>query len=744
MLNFYCKSVKSATTIHARLLIFVKKIMNKQNKQMPVRYKPLGSRQGPDFYFERSLDLIFSPGTFTVEIDHTNANVGLPIKFCGSEHYIVGTLVVTDSGNNGATQRNRITGQILMFTDRENCETMVYVRTFVAGEWNVWRALVMAGMYDNITTTDELVINVNKLVSEYKTLQSELEKVKIEKSALESFTIVGEVSDKILEYHSFFKNVRVEVISEEVASKYDLTSFALSLLRKGVPEGFAEIRWSVFDKAAGTRRYFWGEGEYLDLTSINNYGYTHVEQVKNGIKIAYDVDLANPLFPRSAFANNFSTEEPVMFVSRDRVNMAIENIIKEHLPETEINYGNLFDENKGHYIKLNQVVCDAKVVAPAPEQAADNWSYAVVDVVEGETYCFSAKGSLYVAAWAVVNSDGYVIEHSPLSASYIKDYTLIIPKNAVKLIVNCLNQSPYTDERPSLELVTNTAKDIKTLTDKVNDINSSMQSSTVLKGKKILCLGDSITEGAGYDGYRYSDHIARLTGAVVYNCGSGGAHMEQRNELLDNPANIHEAYAAFDLPSVVDAIVSGNFSKQEAACEFLKDTNDRSAVLNVIKSVVLSEIDVVTIFIGTNDYGNGEENLGAVGDLTPLRNSLGGFGHAVKTLLTANPNIRIYYFCPMVRYFGALSDAWDDHLWSDNLVNAQGVKFTDMVGKMVDNARFWKIPVCDMYNTLGINQYNIASVMKEDGSEGVHPKRGYRMIANKMVSFIISNNNLNV
>lgn len=98
----------------------------------------------------------------------------------------------------------------------------------------------------------------------------------------------------------------------------------------------------------------------------------------------------------------------------------------------------------------------------------------------------------------------------------------------------------------------------------------------------------------------------------------------------------------------------------------------------------------------------------------------------------------------MVRYFGALSDAWDDYLWSENLVNAQGVKFTDMVGKMVDNARFWKIPVCDMYNTLGINQYNIASVMKEDGSEGVHPKRGYRMIANKMVSFIISNNNLNV
>lgn len=489
--------------------------MSKKATKAVVKYKPLFADSDSAFKTERSLDTMIFSGSYLVEITHNGNDVGLPVGDCGEEHYIVGTLVVTDSGTGGRKQKNRVIGQVLTITLREGKETKLYIRTMVNGEWSVWRALVMAGMYDNITTTDELVISVNKLVSEYKTLQSELEKVKIEKSALESFTIVGEVSDKILEYHSFFKNVRVEVISEEVASKYDLTSFALSLLRKGVPEGFAEIRWSVFDKAAGTRRYFWGEGEYLDLTSINNYGYTHVEQVKNGIKIAYDVDLANPFFPRSAFANNFSTEEPVMFVSRDRVNMAIENIIKEHLPETEINYGNLFDENKGHYIKLNQVVFDAKVVAPAPEQAAENWSYAVVDVVEGETYRFSAKGSLYVAAWAVVNSDGYVIEHSPLSASYIKDYTLIIPKNAVKLIVNCLNQSPYTDERPSLELVTNAAKDIKTLTDKVNDINGSMQLSTVLKGKKMLCLGDSITEGAGYDGYRYSDHIARLTGAVV-------------------------------------------------------------------------------------------------------------------------------------------------------------------------------------------------------------------------------------
>ena len=52
--------------------------MRKQNEQMPVRYKCLDDGQGNDFYFERSLDLIFSPGAFLVEIDHTDVKVGLP------------------------------------------------------------------------------------------------------------------------------------------------------------------------------------------------------------------------------------------------------------------------------------------------------------------------------------------------------------------------------------------------------------------------------------------------------------------------------------------------------------------------------------------------------------------------------------------------------------------------------------------------------------------------------------------
>ena len=148
--------------------------MNKQTNEMPVRYKNLNGCSNNDFKWERSLDLIFSPGSFIVEIDHTHIDVGLPIDFCGKEHYIVGSLIVTDCGSAGTTQKDRIIGQILMFTNRENCETELYTRTFVAGKWSAWRSLAYTGMYDEISTTDELLATVEALVTTTKTVQENL------------------------------------------------------------------------------------------------------------------------------------------------------------------------------------------------------------------------------------------------------------------------------------------------------------------------------------------------------------------------------------------------------------------------------------------------------------------------------------------------------------------------------------------------------------------------------------------
>lgn len=112
--------------------------MDKQTSNTVVKYKPLSAENDSAFKTERSLDTIVFSGSYSVEITHNGTDVGLPIDDCGDEHYIVGTLVVTDSGTGGRKQKNRVIGQALTITSRQSKNTKVYTRTLVNGHWSSW------------------------------------------------------------------------------------------------------------------------------------------------------------------------------------------------------------------------------------------------------------------------------------------------------------------------------------------------------------------------------------------------------------------------------------------------------------------------------------------------------------------------------------------------------------------------------------------------------------------------------
>lgn len=141
---------------------------------MAVRYRSLADADGIAFKWESSLNKILTAGNYAVEIEHYGADVGLPIEDCGTEHSIVGTLVVTDSGALGNKQGDRVMGQVLTFTLRENKETSIYTRTYAGGEWGEWCSLARTGMYDEITNADELYSTVSSLVSTTKELKDNL------------------------------------------------------------------------------------------------------------------------------------------------------------------------------------------------------------------------------------------------------------------------------------------------------------------------------------------------------------------------------------------------------------------------------------------------------------------------------------------------------------------------------------------------------------------------------------------
>ena len=150
--------------------------MSKKATKAVVKYKPLFADSDSAFKTERSLDTMIFSGSYLVEITHNGADVGLPIEDCGEVHYIVGTLVVTESGTDGPKQKKRVIGQVLTITSRENKETKVYSRTFADGSWGAWRSLVNSGMYDNISTTDELLSSVESLVDLTDTINEKQEK----------------------------------------------------------------------------------------------------------------------------------------------------------------------------------------------------------------------------------------------------------------------------------------------------------------------------------------------------------------------------------------------------------------------------------------------------------------------------------------------------------------------------------------------------------------------------------------
>lgn len=322
------------------------------------------------------------------------------------------------------------------------------------------------------------------------------------------------------------------------------------------------------------------------------------------------------------------------------------------------------------------------------------------------------------------------------------------PLDNEKYICININLSKYSDNNFSFKT------DSYGLVKRVDNLENSLN---ILKGKTILCLGDSITE-LMYNNKKYSDYIAEITQANVINGGIGGTQMGRRLSLPSDLtfSSNSKAYAALDLPSITHALNTGDFTTQEAAAQWLisdsnpeKTTDDNTAIIETLKNVNLSNVDIVTIFIGTNDYNSALGEIGEIGDDTSLLNMAQGFHQIIKHLLTANPNLRIYYFSPMPRYFADIrtfdpNNAASDSNWCDNVVGAKGFKFPDMVDHQIKLAQYYKIPACDMYRTMGINQWNIASIMRGDIADGTHPYKGLKMLANKIVSFIEANNNLNM
>lgn len=275
----------------------------------------------------------------------------------------------------------------------------------------------------------------------------------------------------------------------------------------------------------------------------------------------------------------------------------------------------------------------------------------------------------------------------------------------------------------------------------VDDLKKRENSAESWKGKTIVCFGDSLTEFKDYDNNKtYADYIHDLTNAEVINIGIGGTQFRQRATPVSVPTNQKEAYAALDIVNMVKACCNKDFTKQIAATNYLTSNNiDRNdEIIARMQTIDWSKVDVVTIFAGTNDWNN--SNITSFGELTStdINTTFGAIKEIIRLLLTTYPHIHIYWFSPTVRWLTDDSGSRTDATWSD-VFERFGYTLEEFSDAILSVVKQFHLPMCDMYNTLGWNQYNFSQFFSE--TDGVHPRvgEGTIQIAKKMIAFINSN-----
>lgn len=230
---------------------------------------------------------------------------------------------------------------------------------------------------------------------------------------------------------------------------------------------------------------------------------------------------------------------------------------------------------------------------------------------------------------------------------------------------------------------------------KVKEDNLDFQIDTNakhLKGKKILCIGDSL-----FGLYHGSDStpafVAERTGATVYNGGFGGCRM-----------SVHPSagYAAFSMCKLADAIATGTWTQQNN--EAASGQDYFAAHLATLKSISYSTLDFMVIHYGTNDFGAGValDNASSPKSTSTL---CGALRYSIERILAAYPNIFIFVSLPIYRM-------WDS-VGAETYTNSQSKTLYEYAEAMSEVAQNYGCPVIDGLHELGYNAVNFPSVASD-------------------------------
>ncbi len=212
-----------------------------------------------------------------------------------------------------------------------------------------------------------------------------------------------------------------------------------------------------------------------------------------------------------------------------------------------------------------------------------------------------------------------------------------------------------------------------------------------IRNKKILFLGDSITEGYGPQDIEnvYWKRLERETGCISVGYGISGTRIARQQKPSPNPR---------------------------------EDMYFRSRVAEMEEGA-----DVVVIFGGTNDYGHGDAAIGSFDDRTD-DTFYGALHNLYSDLITKYPTAQLVVMTPLHR------------LMENRVYNELGVRCVGCLQDYVDIIRqvagYYGIPVLDLHRVSGL-QPKVPTLQEQYMPDGLHPNdAGHALICSRLKGFL--------
>ena len=475
----------------------------------------------------------------------------------------------------------------------------------------------------------------------------------------------------------------VDYLTEE--EKQQFTTETLSLV---TAEGTKQVK-TVTDKGTEEVSKVTTEGnKQISLTQAE--ALKVIEQVKS--LVAGNPATTNALTLSGKTRAEYDNEIETININ---LNKTKEEVIYSHIQlEPTESYINLTTGFKNGIAEINNGIGGALTIDTTP-----NYYHYDLNVIEGDIYKITARVPTPNHPLLVfVDTNNKILDYypNPVKEVLVTNYKFTIPKKCVRLIIshngNTDNTMPWYEWhlwkiKENYETTTIKQKCLE-LNNKTTELNDKViqLSKNILFGKKIVCIGDSIVKGQGYNGDNkgnksYVNIIAEKNNMICKNYAVSGA-----------------------------TICSGTNPSVFKICDNI-NTMDADA-------------DYIVVGGGYNDFLYNTP-LGKISEdyITPIaniNNILGGCEKMCRELLLRYEGKKILF---------VFSHKINDSPYTVKQDwNHSSRTMTDVHDKIVEVLHKYSIPYCDLFNTSSFNTAINNYLKYTANNDGTHPtKQGYEL-----------------